>query len=891
MNMSPLFFILLLLSFNAFGLSQVWTPPQNCVDVGGVASKEAQCCPELKFENGQCAVPTPTQNYTVCADPVAPNKLSLTQCPLVSGMQQGCYPQREENVFPDPADNSSQPESNNDEARSDDGDACKLNSHCESFRCEPKTAGSSEKVCRERLVCRLAEVGEVILPNINPDTACEAGSKAGIEKDQETSANQRVCVQNPDRQISPSIASNLFKANQCSYQILPDMKNRRIVAMTTVRAMEFLFAHAENDPMRVREYLREKVAKPLYEKRKTALFEFNLKLKNIEADELLIKTASKTSEKLIKIHETESLKEKELAIRRASGKDAIKIMKRRNELSMAFETAMYLALSEASKNMKPLAENMAKWRAKDKKWTIAEGETRFKDISSGKKIQKSYASRHRVKPKTAFNNNEVFNKSGVSSFFQLLAEGGSANALPKKKFYLLDAPFPKGGGNSFGQPGNEQNNLTGTGKDALSNIHDSFRAKIADYYRGIKPGATPDFVFEPELVNLGEKNCLDQLVKAPTAPVSVTPVGTAAVQPTACTSFNTFVDGLQDTAFAEFIAFSAHKSGKYKKFFEKEGTLRRRLVKTLDVELQNLTKYYEELKINRLAQNGCYDRAYGYIESHMKDGDTNKEVITDRPTGGANGGKLASGSSRNQIGSAGEISGLAGSEGSGNNQAFNNSQNSRNQKVSSPDFSLPSLSNTNSTMVGNQSSSQASSASGSEAGLAEAQAASSNAISRKKLTEENNLARAANPGAAEKRDKEIVLAYNSLGAGLSGPGSSSSGSSEGSLSSLSGSAKLMDDEKKAASEMESDLNADKNNSGTSLNISEGQFASGPQAPGSSSESMAKAAISDEDTDVMMANLERTRSQYDAKEEDELFDKVSKAYVRNLDKVLKRKSLD
>ena len=51
------------------------------------------------------------------------------------------------------------------------------------------------------------------------------------------------------------------------------------------------------------------------------------------------------------------------------------------------------------------------------------------------------------------------------------------------------------------------------------------------------------------------------------------------------------------------------------------------------------------------------------------------------------------------------------------------------------------------------------------------------------------------------------------------------------------------------------------------------------------------AASEEDNEVMMANLERTRSKYDAKEEDELFDKVSKAYVRNLDKVLKRKTLD
>ncbi len=47
-------------------------------------------------------------------------------------------------------------------------------------------------------------------------------------------------------------------------------------------------------------------------------------------------------------------------------------------------------------------------------------------------------------------------------------------------------------------------------------------------------------------------------------------------------------------------------------------------------------------------------------------------------------------------------------------------------------------------------------------------------------------------------------------------------------------------------------------------------------------------MNDEDKDVLMKNLERTRSKYEGKDTDELFERVSKAYVRNLHRILKRK---
>lgn len=47
-------------------------------------------------------------------------------------------------------------------------------------------------------------------------------------------------------------------------------------------------------------------------------------------------------------------------------------------------------------------------------------------------------------------------------------------------------------------------------------------------------------------------------------------------------------------------------------------------------------------------------------------------------------------------------------------------------------------------------------------------------------------------------------------------------------------------------------------------------------------------MNDEEKEVVMANYERTRSEYREDISDSLFERISKAYVRNLDKILVRK---
>lgn len=53
----------------------------------------------------------------------------------------------------------------------------------------------------------------------------------------------------------------------------------------------------------------------------------------------------------------------------------------------------------------------------------------------------------------------------------------------------------------------------------------------------------------------------------------------------------------------------------------------------------------------------------------------------------------------------------------------------------------------------------------------------------------------------------------------------------------------------------------------------------------------KDVLNDEEKEVVLANYERTRNVYREDSSDSLFEKISKAYVRNLDKILTRKKVE
>lgn len=69
----------------------------------------------------------------------------------------------------------------------------------------------------------------------------------------------------------------------------------------------------------------------------------------------------------------------------------------------------------------------------------------------------------------------------------------------------------------------------------------------------------------------------------------------------------------------------------------------------------------------------------------------------------------------------------------------------------------------------------------------------------------------------------------------------------------------------------------------------------PPKAGTKSEELIEFAptegMNDEEKDVVLANYERTKGEYKEDMSDSLFERISKAYVRNLDRILVKKKID
>lgn len=869
---------------------------QTCVEVGGTALTASACCPDLVFSaaTNTCDIPN-SSTLQYCAPPVAPDLTSATVCSIPG---HSCLPQREEDLYPETPDDSPLPESDNNETRKDEGDLCEVSTDCESFLCAADSSGT--KVCQERLVCRFAEVGELA-----PTPAqCEEGLIKSREFNPDTNLlEEDVCIDNTAASPFPDIDPNLFnQTGRCSYSIEDTKRDKRFSSMVSLRAFEILFSKASDDKLKLKTYLRDAVAKPLADGRKLALDQYNVTLKEIEKDERLIKDARADSTEIITIHGSENVVEKDLALRRVSGKDMLLIMWRRNLMNMSYEQKMFELISVAAQKLAVLNENLKSWRAKHKKWKISSEAPYVAIENGGKKIKKSYSTRHRIKPKSAALNSGAFEKPGVAEFFSILAQGGTTSSLPKKKFYLLDAPFINSDGSVFGSTGPLQRDLSGSSRiTSVEGIYDDFGAKISDYYRSLLPAVDKElYVFEPEMVDLGEKNCFNV-------------DGSLSV---ACPKFKNFLEGVQGASFAEFIAYGAHRKGKYKKFFERSNTLRQRLLKTLEIEFQTIAQYYEELNTSRIAQNTCFSDSYNYVTDSLTDSNSNNEVQNDTRgpdapgvgasfNGSASSAALGPGSGRSNALSGGSLTSLP--------EAIRLAQNEVATRL--PGDELPQGSNTrlnlaspnlSTNSIGNTANTNGSGAVTNTGGgrLSGSSLSSANALNRSRLATENSSLKARNSN-VQKRSEEISRGFSSLASSSRAASSSSTsasfGANQDSSLGLSGTGQDNEVSAKNNEPASAGLLAQSGNSvlkdmssAGQINYDETSGGSdlGNSRPGEGGNSGADVTgMNEEDKDVLMRNLERSRSKYEGQDTDELFERVSKAYVRNLHLILKRKKVD
>jgi hypothetical protein len=123
------------------------------------------------------------------------------------------------------------------------------------------------------------------------------------------------------------------------------------------------------------------------------------------------------------------------------------------------------------------------------------------------------------------------------------------------------------------------------------------------------------------------------------------------------------------------------------------------------------------------------------------------------------------------------------------------------------------------------------------------------------------------------------------GGGLSSGSSSNSKLGSNALAALSPDASKKSDQDKAAADAKAAAAA------AMRKITFGAGSGGDGTGRNSTQGKTTDALSDSDKETVLENYQRTRSDYEGSDADDLFEKVSKAYVRNLDRILIRKRME
>lgn len=766
-----------------------------------------------------------------------------------------------------------------------DGEKCTSSSQCDSYFCEP-----TSRVCVEKKICRFGDMGETVPPGVK----CEEGYIVNAQGVCDLSEEDKRLVYLGLLEGDVELRSQ----NKCSvreYQNDPatkEIRDKAIVSMKTLRAMEWLFATSsleeKDECLKLLPFLRDEMAKKYNDDRKKVLNNFNVEMAKIEKDTATILNAKKNSTAIVNVH-GEDVKEGDLESRKHSGYDAMKIMWRRNLLFQAYENAMTGLIKAAGAKIGGLAEEMGNWKDKSKKWTVGGKEWTYKTAGrcrgkKAKKIKKRWASYYQINATTP-ENAEVVKRPAIADYLSLVSgddQDGVQRVLtsgPKQtkfsQYFLVDPLMPGGKGNtSFDKFGTGQKGKRLLGATAFPELYSYFRERIVAFYKEMKGASAPEgFVYEPEIISTEAKDCMEK------------PDGEN------CGLYKEFIDEMTDVAFAQFLAYSIHSKNSYKKYFPNSMSLRRKLLAKLEVDFQNVTKYYESMQKARDDQSKCIESQINSVAKQfltdpagVGEGGTSG---TSEAQGGAAGGALGSSGTLTSTGGGTPVTGLSGL--SANSSGTASTLTAGSARLSGSSLLLDEKSRL--AFTPNLLASGNSAAPTTTAGSASLTGSAATFAARLEKMKTAN-ARAKLVGIDVKNtEKKTAPALQNLGQTIGG--GNTSGSSQVASLGLSGSqaAKLDVIPKDLRKEAEIDLKASViqlksgGSPGTYAAPSAGSPFSSVQTPASGTP---KATMSNDDIENIEANYERTKGRYASDESDDLFDKVSKAYVRNLGRVLEKK---
>lgn len=800
-----------------------------------------------------------------------------------------------------------------------EGELCYHPKECKSYSCV-------DNKCEDKKVCRMAAEGEV----------AQSGVKCG--PDLERNANG-VCELSAEAKNTVYIGllkeSTISPVGQCQFELDEKTRERSIVAMRSLRAMEWFFSTIsldyQEECFQVMPLLKHEVGGVVYESRKQILRNFTDVLNQIENDYAQVIAASEKykssvqsnggvegSTKELSVH-GEPVTEADLGSRITSGYDTLMLMYRRNLLFQSYEKAMLDTMNLVSPKVAGLSTNMKDWNDGDTQWNIG---TRVVPAYNceGSKYKKKKLWRwrtkyyHAVKDRwtnyyqvtgNAEANAKIVKREEVSKVLGLLSgyeeksdkatQEEVVNAAIKKaitefttpNYYLIDPLLFAG--MRHGQYGQAKSLASKSGflgfsgfKDlrkayyikgdsvgSYERIHNDLKLKVRDYYRTLKnTKEQKKFVYEPELVTTSAKDCLDN------------------DKSEKCTEFETFLDGVVDETFAHFLAYSYHDRDSYSNFFRNATTYRRKLLAKLEVDIQNISTYYDTVLKHRNEQNKCIEKVMnGLVDSG---------ILADS-SGGIQEGKY----NNTKKGISGNLTGNAASRKT-TMAKFGPATRSK-FMFNLRDTSLKNLSD--SSILDNVSGIGSSS----ERGDVNSGASALLALRADAMNRANQKAAAAGVNVAGK-DKagsglmSKIASASGLGKGLSTSGNSSSRSGFGSnpFGSASVSKTPLDQSQgptgegiKGGEEIKvgDTKGAGANTSEGGLGIKDNYNATG-EGSGDNATNLQQGkdatGLSDEERDRLLSEAERNKKDYQGQEEDGIFSKVSKAYVRNLDKVLIRK---
>lgn len=647
--------------------------------------------------------------------------------------------------------------------------------------------------------------------------------------------------------------------------------------------------------------------------------------------------------------------EYELATRQESGYDMMMFMYRRNLLFQSYEKGMLLNVGAAYEQIASLSQEMAKWKDGDTRWNLGDEQVSaynckakykkfdFRRFKWRTKHYNNVANRWTDYYEVAGNqklNLDVVKSDGVLEQLKIIGSFDDDESVVRafnRHHFLIDPLMPgKTSANGvipFTRYGDKKD-LNGKPSSALkralqlsgdvtffgigsllskfgkkdqrtaryllgesemksySGMKKDFRQRIIQFYREMKINATLNgFVYEPELISSDAADCIDKMDQE-LAPGDK------------CVEFNQYIEDITDYGMAHFLAYSYHTSSKYSGYFTNARTWRRRLLTRLEVDLQNLELYYREIINIREKQISCLEALIGHVDDkYLNGGNTVGQGGQNYYDGGKYDGKAGSGV---------KVNGRIGQLTAATRQNFSFNPNTSAWKGIADSLIGPTRENLSSST----NSAGDSSASG------EGNSSTFSAFNKRRELMDNSNKKLSEKGinVSEKDSKFLA----SLGRG--GPSSSSkaSGNSSGNSSGinvrgysagggfdLNHKGNLGGDLNGAngASSLDGDLNSgnqfaslspggaglNSNSRGghSGLSYSEGQYGSGDGLDGNGGAGPYQdpTGMSDHEKEIMMANLERTKGRYNPDDTDTLFDVVSKAYVRNLEKILTRKKFD